>query len=139
MVIYNYSKEGDNMNDQRKNRIEQALNLRGMKRIELADKTGISRPTISNWINQKYQPKQESLMKMAQVLDVSEMWLAGYDVPMERPVEQKKSDELVQLIHSMRTDEDLKNLFLSICSLTNEQRKTIKSLVNELSKVNSLH
>lgn len=139
MVIYNYSKEGDNMKDQRKNRIEQALNLRGMKRIELADKTGISRPTISNWINQKYQPKQESLMKMAQVLDVSEMWLAGYDVPMERPVEQKKSDELVQLIHSMRTDEDLKNLFLSICSLTNEQRKTIKSLVNELSKVNSLH
>lgn len=127
------------MKDQRKNRIEQALNLRGMKRIELADKTGISRPTISNWINQKYQPKQESLMKMAQVLDVSEMWLAGYDVPMERPVEQKKSDELVQLIHSMRTDEDLKNLFLSICSLTNEQRKTIKSLVNELSKVNSLH
>ena len=127
------------MNIQRKNRIEQALNTRGMKRIELAEKTGISKATISNWINQKYQPKQESLFKLAKVLEVSEMWLAGYDATMERPVEQKKSDELAQLIHSMRTDDDLKNLFLSICSLTGEQRKTIESMVNELNKLNSLH
>lgn len=127
------------MSNQRKNRIEHALNIRGIKRIELADITGISKPTISNWINQKYQPKQESLMKLAKVLDVSEMWLAGYDVPMERPIEQKKSDELAQLIHSIRSDEDLKHLFINICTLTNAQRQTIKSIVNELSKVNSLH
>ena len=127
------------MNMQGKNRIEQAINIRGMKRIELAEKTGISKATISNWINQKYQPKQESLFKLAKVLEVSEMWLAGYDATMERPVEQKKSDELAQLIHSMRKDDDLKNLFLSICSLTGEQRKTIESMVNELNKLNSLH
>lgn len=127
------------MNIQRKNRIEKALNLRGMKRVELAEKTGISKATISNWINQKYQPKQVNLMVLAKALDVSEMWLAGYDVPMERPVEQKKSDELSQLIHSMRKDEELKNLFLSICNLNVDQRKTIESLVIELSKLNSLH
>lgn len=122
-----------------RNRISEALALRGMKKIDLAEKTGISKATISHWNNQKYQPKQVNLMKLAQALDVSEMWLAGYDVPMERPVEQKKSDELAQLIHSIRKDEELKNLFLSICSLTGEQRKTIKSIVDELSKVNSLH
>ena len=122
-----------------RNRISEALALRGMKKIDLAEKTGISKATISHWNNQKYQPKQVNLMKLAQALDVSEMWLAGYDVPMERPVEQKKSDELAQLIHSMRKDEDLKNLFISIFSLTGEQRKTIKSIVDELSKVNSLH
>ena len=122
-----------------RNRISEALALRGMKKIDLAEKTGISKATISHWNNQKYQPKQVNLMKLAQALDVSEMWLAGYDVPMERPVEQKKSDELAQLIHSMRKDEDLKNLFISIFSLTGEHRKTIKSIVDELSKVNSLH
>ena len=126
-------------NLKRLNRIREALSLRGMKKIDLAEKTGISKATISHWTNQKYQPKQVNLMKLAQALDVSEMWLAGYDVPMERPIEQKKSDELTQLIHSMRKDENLKNLFLSICSLSDDQRKTIESIVNELSKVNSLH
>lgn len=122
-----------------RNRIREALQIRNMKQVELAEKTGIVKGTINNWLNNRYQPKQKSLMKMAKVLDVSEMWLAGYDVPMERPVEQKKSDELAQLIHSIRSDNDLKNLFISICNLTEKQRKTIESMVNELSKINSLH
>ena len=122
-----------------RNRIREALQIRNMKQVELSEKTGIAKGTINNWLNNRYQPKQTPLVKMAKALDVSELWLAGYDVPMERPVAQKKSDELAQLIHSMRKDEELKNLFISICSLTGEQRKTIKSLVSELSKLNSLH
>ena len=126
-------------NYEKRNRIREALQIRNMKQVELSEKIGIPKGTINNWLNQRYQPKQKSLLSLAKALDVSEMWLAGYDVPMERPVEQKKSDELAQLIHSMRKDEKLKNLFLSICSLSDDQRKTIESLVNELIKVNSLH
>lgn len=123
----------------RKNRIAEALSIRGWKQVDLVEKTGIKKSSINGWIKQNWQPRQISLMKMAKVLDVSEMWLAGYDVPMNRPIEQKKSDELAQLILQLRSDEDLKALVLSICSLTGEQRKTIKSLITELSKVNSLH
>lgn len=126
-------------NYERKNRIEKALAIRGWKQVDLVEKTGISKGSINHWIKQRYQPKQKPLMKMAKALDVSEMWLAGYDVPMERPVAQKKNDELVQLIYEIKEDEDLKDLFSSICSLSGEQRKTIESMVNELSKVNSLH
>ena len=61
-----------------------------MKQVELCEKTGIAKGTLNNWLAQRWQPKQEPIMKMAQVLDVSEMWLAGYDVPMER---QKNTDE----------------------------------------------
>jgi hypothetical protein len=50
-----------------------------------------------------------------------------------------KADELVQLISKIRKNEDLKNLFISICNLRDDQRKTIESLVSELSKVNTLH
>ena len=124
---------------ERKNRIREALSIRGIKQVELAEKTGIAKGTINNWLNNRYQPRQKSLMILAKALDVSEMWLAGYDVPMERPVAQKKSDELTQLIFEIKEDEDLKDLFSSICSLSDDQRSTIKSMVNELSKVNSLH
>lgn len=103
---------------ERRNRIREALAIRNMKQVELCEKTGIKKSSINNWLGQRWQPKQEPIMKMAKVLDVSEMWLAGYDVPMERPVEQKKSDDLVQLIHSIRKDEGLKHLFISICNLT---------------------
>lgn len=124
---------------ERQNRIREALSIRNMKQVELCEKTGIKKSSLNNWLSQRWQPKQEPIMKMAKALDVSEMWLAGYNVPMERPVAQKKNDELVQLINEIRKSEDLQHLFSSICNLTNDQRKTIETMVNELNKLNTLH
>lgn len=123
----------------RENRIAEALSIKGWKQVDLVERTGIAKASINAWVKQNWQPKQKSLMKMAQVLGVSEMWLAGYDVPMERPVAQIKNDELVQLITEIRKNNDLQRLFTSICNLTDDQRKTIESMVNELSKINHLH
>lgn len=124
---------------ERKNRIAEALSIRGWKQVDLVERTGIAKASVNAWVKQNWQPKQKSLMKMAKVLDVSEMWLAGYDVPMERPTAQKKTDELTQLIIEIKEHEDLKDLFSSICNLTDDQRTTIKSMVNELAKLNTLH
>ena len=124
---------------ERKNRIREALSIRGLKQVELAEKSNISKGTINNWLAQRYQPKQQALMTLARILDVSEMWLAGYDVPMERPEAQQKNDELVQLINEIRKNEELKDLFISICSLNDDQKKTISSMVKELAKLNSVH
>lgn len=123
----------------RENRIAEALSIKGWKQVDLVERTGIAKASINAWVKQNWQPKQKSLMKMAQVLGVSEMWLAGYDVPMERPEAQKKTDELVQLISEIRKSEDLQHLFSSICNLTGDQRKTIETMVNELNKLNTLH
>ena len=123
----------------RENRIAEALALRGWKQVDLVERTGIAKSSINAWVKQNWQPKQKPLAKMAKVLDVSEMWLAGYDVPMERPKIQKKNDELVQLIFEIKENEDLQHLFSSICSLNNDQKNTIKTMVNELSKLNALH
>jgi len=129
------------MSDQykRKNRVEEALSIMGWKQVDLVERTGLPKTSINAWIKQRWQPKQKALMIMAKALDVSEMWLAGYDVPMERPAAQKKSDELTQLIIEIKEDEDLKDLFTSISHLNNDQRKTIESMVNELAKINTLH
>ena len=123
----------------RENRIAEALSIKGWKQVDLVERTGIPKASINAWVKQNWQPKQKSLIKMAQVLDVSEMWLAGYDVPMERPEAQKKNDELIQLISEIRKSEDLQHLFSSICNLTGDQRKTIETMVNELNKLNTLH
>ena len=122
-----------------KNRIEEALRIRGMKQVELAEKTGISRGTINNWLKNKYQPKQKALHALATVLGVSEMWLAGYDVPMERPAAQVKMDALAQVVNVIRKDERLTNLVINLSSLNEAQLATVESMVNELAKVNQHH
>ena len=122
-------------NYEKKNRIEEALAIRGLKRIDLAEKTGICRSTISNWANQKYQPKQKSLVVLAQALNVSELWLAGYDIPMERSPERVKMDMLAKSINIVRKDERLSNLIINITKLNEQQLATVESVVNELTKL----
>lgn len=122
----------------RENRIAEALSLRGMKQVELCEKTGLKKASVNGWIKQNWQPKQDSLYKMAKALDVSEMWLAGYDVPMERTREQSKVDELTVLINEMQNNDRVKNLFINISRLSSDQFNTIESMVNELTKINGI-
>jgi len=124
---------------ERQNRLREALNIRNMKQVELCERTGIKKSSVNNWLAQRWQPKQDAIMKMARVLDVSEMWLAGYDVPMERPLAQIKNDELAQLIFEIKENEDLQELFTSITSLTQVQYKAVKNIVNSYKDINTLH
>lgn len=76
-----------------------------MKQVELAERTGISKQSINCYVSGKYEPKQEALYKMGKALDVAEMWLAGYDIPMERPKSQKNNDAISDIVIRLRTDE----------------------------------
>jgi len=86
-------------------RLKEALSLRNMKQVELAERTGISKQSINCYVSGKYEPKQEALYKMGKALDVAEMWLAGYDIPMERPQSQKNNDAISDIVVRLRTDE----------------------------------
>lgn len=65
-------------------RLNQALKLRGMKQSELSTYTHIPKSAISQYISGKFEPKQDRIEVIAKVLDVSEAWLMGYDVPISR-------------------------------------------------------
>jgi len=65
-------------------RIREAMNIRGMKQVDLVNATGIGKSSISTYLSGEYEPKQKNIYKIAQVLDVNEAWLMGEDVPMER-------------------------------------------------------
>ena len=121
----------------RKNRLKEALRLRGMKQVELVEKTGIKKSSINNWIAQRWQPKQDALMKMASALNVSEIWLAGYDVDIERPVEEIRIDRLAKLVHRLKKDERLLKLSISICELDSNQLTFVETMINELTKIKS--
>ena len=118
------------------NRIKQALELRGMKQIELCEKTGIKKSSVNGWIKQNWQPKQNALYLMARALNVSEMWLAGFDVPMERSEWQQRNDEVAYLIEAINSDTHVRDLHVNISKLNQEQLGTIESIVNQFLKAN---
>lgn len=66
------------------NRIQQALEIRGMRQSELSGKTGIAKSSISEYIAGKNDPKQKKLLKIANALDVNVEWLLGTCDRMDR-------------------------------------------------------
>ena len=89
-------------------RLREALSNANMKQIELSRLTGLDRGTINNYLAGKYEPKSDAINKMAIALNVNEMWLWGYDVPMER---EKKTPDKIQLTEG---EEMLLELFRQI-------------------------
>ena len=94
-------------------RLQAILSERGMKQADLARATGISRGAISNYAIGRYEPKSDIVQKLAEVLSCSEMWLWGYDVPMERETvsygdeENLYELELLDKFRSLTSDEQI--------------------------------
>lgn len=71
------------MPDTFKNRLIKAMEIRGMRQVDLAEKAGLPKAQISQYKNGKYEPMQDALYKLAKALSVNVAWLMGHDVPME--------------------------------------------------------
>lgn len=65
-------------------RISKALKHRKMKQTDLCKLANVPKSSLSLYLSGAYEPKQDRIYDMARVLNVSEAWLMGYDVPMDR-------------------------------------------------------
>lgn len=72
-------------------RLKQIMELRGLKPADLVKQTGINKGALSCYLKGKYAPKQNNIYLLAKALNVSEPWLMGADVPMERISPSEKS------------------------------------------------
>lgn len=71
-------------NDTFANRISQALHARAMRQTDLCRQAKIPKSSLSLYLSGAYEPKQDRVSKISEALNVSEFWLMGYDVPMDR-------------------------------------------------------
>lgn len=74
-------------------RLKEAIKISGKKQIDVAKETGIDKGSISNYMSGRYEPKLPAIKKLASVLNVDEMWLWGYDVPMQRQKKKPVADD----------------------------------------------
>lgn len=64
-------------------RLREIISIRGIKQVEIIEKTGINKGALSSYITGRYTPKQDNIYKLAKVLCVNPGWLMGLDVSME--------------------------------------------------------
>lgn len=112
------------------NRLKIAMKEAGKKQVDLVNETGIDKGSMSHYASGKYIPKQDTIYKLAKALDVSEMWLWGYECPKERPMQQKENDELVDLIEKLRSDRKFRHLVVKLNNLNSEQLEGLMKLMN---------
>lgn len=67
-------------------RLEQAMLAKGFTQAKLCKLANVPKSSLSLYLSGAYEPKQDRIFDMAKVLNVSEAWLMGYDVSMDREV-----------------------------------------------------
>lgn len=115
-------------------RLREALDARQMRASELVERSGVPKSAVSFYLAGKSKPKADRLYILAQVLDVDEAWLLGYDVPMNRSVEARKNDQLATLVSKMRKDPDFFEVVSLLAGLDGTDYASIKHLLLALGK-----
>lgn len=104
------------------NRLKKALNKAGLNQTQLAEKTKIDKSLISNYLAGNYNAKQDKLTLIANVLDVDETWLMGFDVPEKSKISKTN-------INKVNTDELILLLEKNIDKLTSDDKGTIEYII----------
>lgn len=74
-------------------RLKYIMQTTGLKQVDILEKSKpyckkynvrLAKNDLSQYVSGKVEPKQDKLSILGLALDVSEAWLAGYDVPMKR-------------------------------------------------------
>lgn len=110
-------------------RIEEAMRDAGKKQIDLAKEAGLSHSTVSRYLSGAVEPRQDATHKLAVILNVSELWLWGYDVPRERTSMQKKNDALADIVLKLRKDDELFSMVKVLSEIDTKNRQAIMAML----------
>lgn len=120
-----------------KDRLQEALDLREKKSVDLVKDLKIPKSAVSQYLSGKSQNMDsERLYSICKYLDVSEPWMMGYNVPIERQKAQIEENPvgMAERHFEILMDEDLAEIFDEFRSLDASQKKLVKDLVHNLAK-----
>lgn len=89
-----------------RSRLKDAMDIRGLKAVDLVERTGFGKSKISQYMNGVYEPKPDALFTIAKALDVDEGWLMGYDCPMDKKLNiecKKEVSREEQVMEAIKT------------------------------------
>lgn len=88
-------------------RLRELMSENNITQAELSRKTNITPSSISDWLNKKYDAKQDKIDIISEVLKVSPSYLMGYDVDKRRKEENiinQQQEELIENYNKSNSD-----------------------------------
>lgn len=115
-------------------RLNKAMIEKNIKQSELAEKTGITKGAISQYLKGEYIPKQVNTYKIAKALGINPAWLMGKNVTMELggETEYYLDEEAKQIAHELFINKDLRILFDAARDISKEDLKFVYEMVKKL-------
>lgn len=122
-------------------RLKELMALKGLRQIDIAEKTGLGKSAISQYVSGKITPKQDKVYILAEGLNVSPTWLMGYDVPMEKekiPATENPNNgyytdpEVAELAEKLRTNPNGRILFDASKDLSKKDIEIVLNLIQGL-------
>lgn len=123
------------MNSIFKDRLIQAMEARDVKAVELAEKTGLSKARISQYMNGVYIPKSKGTHLIAKALHVEETWLMGITDNMERQERTYSPlmlENAVNVVETVIEDENYKAIVNSSALLNPDEMKMVRAMIDGL-------
>ncbi|PZH36647.1 LexA family transcriptional regulator [Staphylococcus aureus] len=109
-----------------KDRLKQIMSERKISQSELSRRTGIGRNSISDYLNGKYEAKQDKVFELAKALNVNEAWLMGFDISKNRKIE----NNAITSIYSKLTPPRQSNVLKYATNQLEEQNNDSDNLVD---------
>ncbi len=105
------------------NRLKSIMKERKITQTELAKRTGIRQSSISDWLNDRYEPKQDKVYIIAKALNVSPAWLLGYDenVSTNQTEGYYVDPETAEYAEMLRTRPEMRLLFSASRGISKEE------------------
>ncbi|ADI98432.1 peptidase S24-like family protein [Staphylococcus aureus] len=102
------------------------MSERKISQSELSRRTGIGRNSISDYLNGKYEAKQDKVFELAKALNVNEAWLMGFDISKNRKIENND----ITSIYSKLTPPRQSNVLKYATNQLEEQNNDSDNLVD---------
>lgn len=94
-------------------RLQQIMKERQLRQVDILEKckpfckkfdVKLGRNDLSQYVNGKVEPGQDKLTVLGMALNVSEAWLMGFDVPMERTTSTKEESPKIMQYYDQLND-----------------------------------
>lgn len=87
------------------------MDIKNINQVDLCQRTGIPKSSMSMYLSGERSPRQNRLSQIAEKFNISEAWLMGYDVPMERTdslsdetLSQKDKRDILDIMSSTKAE-----------------------------------
>lgn len=88
-------------------RLKELMNYYNIRQIDIVEKTGLSKPLISRYVNNNYNAKMNNVKKIADAFNVDPLWLMGFDVDMTK--KESLKERIIDRIEKLN-NEDLEKI-----------------------------